>query len=103
VDAGAAQLLAFMQANARLMKAEEIAEQLGFKSAEGIEATRVLLDSCRIDLKDTPKGVVVIEVNDNPSIEAGFEDLVLKDELYNRIMRVFVARIMAMKRGRWGL
>ncbi|GMU44900.1 MAG: ribonuclease R [Xanthomonadales bacterium] len=41
---GAAQLLAFLQANARLMKAEEIADQLGFKTAEGMEATRVLLD-----------------------------------------------------------
>ncbi|MFO1493308.1 MAG: ribonuclease R [Lysobacterales bacterium] len=41
---GAAQLLAFLQASARLMKAEEIADQLGFKSAEGIEATRSLLE-----------------------------------------------------------
>lgn len=41
---GAAQLLAFLQASARLMKAEEIADQLGFKSAEGIEATRNLLE-----------------------------------------------------------
>lgn len=56
-----------------------------------------------VDLKQQGKGAVVIEVNDNPSIESGFEDAVLKDELYNRIMRVFVARIMAMKRGRGGL
>lgn len=41
---GAAQLLAFLQASARLMKAEEIADELGFKSAEGIEAVRTLLD-----------------------------------------------------------
>ena len=41
---GAAQLLAFMQASARLMKAEEIADELGFKTEEGIEGTRVLLE-----------------------------------------------------------
>ena len=41
---GAAQVLAFMQASGKLMKAEEIADQLAFKSAEGIEAVRSLLD-----------------------------------------------------------
>jgi ribonuclease R len=41
---GAPQLLGFLQASARLMKAEEIADELGFKSAEGIESVRVLLE-----------------------------------------------------------
>ncbi len=41
---GAAQILAFMQATGKLMKAEEIADDLAFKSAEGIEAVRLLLD-----------------------------------------------------------
>src|SRR3546814_1892046 len=34
-----------------------------------------------VDLKQTPKGVVVIEVNDYPSINQGEEDAVLKDDL----------------------
>ena len=43
--------------------------------------------------------VVVMEVNDNPNIEAGCEDLVLKDELYLRIMRGFLSRVEERKRG----
>ena len=31
--------------------------------------------------------------NDNPSVDAGIEDQVLKDELYGRIMRGFVRRL----------
>ncbi len=40
----AAQLLGFLQASAKLMKAEEIADELGYKSAEGIEAVSLLLE-----------------------------------------------------------
>ncbi|WP_341915291.1 RimK-like ATPgrasp N-terminal domain-containing protein [Ferrovibrio terrae] len=46
-----------------------------------------------VDLKQTPKGVVVIEVNDNPSINQGEEDAVLKDELYRRIIQEFIRRL----------
>ena len=35
----------------------------------------------------------MIEVNDNPNIDAGFEDMVLKDQLYLRIMESFLRRI----------
>jgi ribonuclease R len=41
---GAPQLLGFLQTSAKLMKAEEIADELGYKTAEGIEAVRALLD-----------------------------------------------------------
>lgn len=54
-----------------------------------------------VDLKETEKGVTVIEVNDNPNIDAGVEDMALKDELYERIMRVFLRRIEERKRGGW--
>jgi glutathione synthase/RimK-type ligase-like ATP-grasp enzyme len=46
-----------------------------------------------VDLKQTPKGVVVIEVNDNPSIDQGCEDAVLKDELYRMIIQEFIRRL----------
>lgn len=46
-----------------------------------------------VDLKQTPKGVVVIEVNDNPSINQGEEDAVLKDDLYRRIIQEFIRRL----------
>lgn len=53
-----------------------------------------------VDLKEHGKRVHVVEVNDNPSIEAGYEDAVLKDELYERIMEVFVRRLEARQEGR---
>jgi glutathione synthase/RimK-type ligase-like ATP-grasp enzyme len=46
-----------------------------------------------VDLKQTEKGVVVIEVNDNPSIEAGVEDAVLQSELYKTVIEDFVWRL----------
>jgi glutathione synthase/RimK-type ligase-like ATP-grasp enzyme len=46
-----------------------------------------------VDLKQTEHGFVVIEVNDNPSIEIGVEDAVLKDELYRRVLAELVRRI----------
>lgn len=46
-----------------------------------------------VDLKQNDKGIYVIEVNDNPNIESGVEDGVLKDELYLAILREFVHRL----------
>lgn len=51
-----------------------------------------------VDLKQINGRTVVIEINDNPNIDSGFEDAVLKDELYNRIMVVFANRIEDAKR-----
>lgn len=39
-----------------------------------------------VDLKETPEGVFVIEVNDNPNLDVGAEDQVLGDELYRRLL-----------------
>ncbi|MBK5940664.1 RimK family protein [Halochromatium roseum] len=46
-----------------------------------------------VDLKETPTGPVVIEVNDNPSLDADVEDKVLGDQLYTRLIGEFVARL----------
>ena len=46
-----------------------------------------------VDLKQTQAGVYVIEVNDNPSIDSDVEDLVLKEELYHRVMDSFRQRL----------
>lgn len=46
-----------------------------------------------VDLKMIDGEVYVIEINDNPNIDEGIEDYILKDELYNRIMRSILNRI----------
>jgi glutathione synthase/RimK-type ligase-like ATP-grasp enzyme len=50
-----------------------------------------------VDLKQIGNKCYVIEVNDNPSIDAGVEDTVLKDELYRKIMQIFLDRIEKRK------
>ncbi|MCJ7766566.1 MAG: RimK family alpha-L-glutamate ligase, partial [Thiovulaceae bacterium] len=46
-----------------------------------------------VDIKQNEKEVYVIEINDNPNIDAGVEDLDLKDNLYRIIMEDFVRRL----------
>jgi len=48
-----------------------------------------------VDLKQTADGVFVIEINDNPNLDRGVEDVILKDELYRIVLRDFVRRIEA--------
>ena len=45
-----------------------------------------------VDLKQTDHGIVVMEVNDNPNLEHGIEDVVGKDEIWMRLLRWFVER-----------
>ena len=52
-----------------------------------------------VDLKQVGQKCYIIEVNDNPSIDAGTEDYVLKDALYRDIMGIFLKRIETRKRG----
>jgi glutathione synthase/RimK-type ligase-like ATP-grasp enzyme len=46
-----------------------------------------------VDLKPARGGWVVIEVNDNPSIDHGIEDTVLRDRLYQTVMESFLHRL----------
>lgn len=46
-----------------------------------------------VDLKMVGDKVYVIEVNDNPNIDNGIEDAVLKEELYERVMKSILNRI----------
>jgi glutathione synthase/RimK-type ligase-like ATP-grasp enzyme len=50
-----------------------------------------------VDLKQSGRRCYVIEVNDNPSIDAGVEDLVLKDELYHTIMAGIMRQVEKRK------
>jgi glutathione synthase/RimK-type ligase-like ATP-grasp enzyme len=46
-----------------------------------------------VDVKATARGALVIEVNDNPNLDAGVEDAVLGDDLYRGILAEMVARL----------
>ncbi len=50
-----------------------------------------------VDIKVVKNTHYVIEVNDNPSIESGVEDDMLKDALYERVMEVFLQRLEARR------
>jgi hypothetical protein len=46
-----------------------------------------------VDLKQVGDRCYVMEVNDNPNIDAGNEDGVLKEALYREVLGVFLRRI----------
>lgn len=51
-----------------------------------------------VDLKEIEGHSLVIEVNDNPSIDQGVEDAILGDELYRFILREFLDRLEKKRR-----
>ena len=60
----------------------------------GVEAANAIGDGLYgVDIKELEGKYVVMEVNDNPSIERGVEDQVLGDALYEAVMQVFRARL----------
>lgn len=50
-----------------------------------------------VDIKQSGDRFYLIEINDNPNIDAGNEDTLLKDALYQEIMNAFLQRIKARK------
>ncbi len=46
-----------------------------------------------VDIKEVNGKAHVIEINDNPNVDGGIEDQILGDELYQKIMRVFLKRL----------
>jgi glutathione synthase/RimK-type ligase-like ATP-grasp enzyme len=53
-----------------------------------------------VDLKLIGGQCRVIEINDNPSIDAGVEDKMLRRALYDRVMEVFLKRLEDQREGR---
>ncbi|MEJ2541294.1 MAG: RimK family alpha-L-glutamate ligase, partial [Gemmatimonadota bacterium] len=59
-----------------------------------VRAARLVGDGLYgVDLKEVEGQVLVVEVNDNPNVDAGVEDAVLGFELYRRVMDVFIRRL----------
>jgi glutathione synthase/RimK-type ligase-like ATP-grasp enzyme len=50
-----------------------------------------------VDIKTVNGRHMLMEINDNPNVDRGIEDAVLGDELYERVMKVFKARVDAEK------
>ena len=46
-----------------------------------------------VDLKEVNGKALMIEINDNPNIETGYEDVVEKNRLYDLVMSSFLRRI----------
>lgn len=67
-----------------------------------VRAARLIGDGLYgVDLKEIDGEFLVIEINDNPNIEVGYEDAVLGDEVYRRVMQWF--RVRLDRRGEEGL
>ncbi|MDR0535526.1 MAG: RimK family protein [Puniceicoccales bacterium] len=52
-----------------------------------------------VDVKEVEGKPYIVEVNDNPSIDAGVEDSVLRETLYERIMEYFLRRLERISNG----
>jgi glutathione synthase/RimK-type ligase-like ATP-grasp enzyme len=64
-----------------------------------VRAANLIGDSLYgVDLKQIGDQCYLIEVNDNPNIDAGNEDQILKDALYREVMGVYARRIAARRR-----
>lgn len=50
-----------------------------------------------VDIKEINGEPFVMEINDNPNIDSGYEDRFLKNDLYLKVMSVFVERIRQSK------
>jgi glutathione synthase/RimK-type ligase-like ATP-grasp enzyme len=48
-----------------------------------------------VDMKEVDGKFYVIEINDNPNIDSGMEDKIMKEKLYATIMEVFLTKIKA--------
>ncbi|MAL98499.1 MAG: RimK family alpha-L-glutamate ligase [Alteromonadaceae bacterium] len=65
-----------------------------------LNATRLIGDGLYgVDIKQAGNRVAVIEVNDNPNVDAGVEDKFLGGELYTLIMQEFLTRMEANRKG----
>lgn len=53
-----------------------------------------------VDVKESDGNFYIIEVNDNPNMDTGVEDEILRDDLYRRVMESFLRRIEQSKSGR---
>jgi glutathione synthase/RimK-type ligase-like ATP-grasp enzyme len=88
--------------DSRYGKAETLPVELAPRAAvrTALKAANLIGDGFYgVDVKQSEGKFYVIEVNDNPNVDSGVEDGVLKEDLYRRIMEVFLRRIEQRKSG----
>jgi len=62
-----------------------------------VRAARLIGDGLYgVDLKEIGRKVYLVEVNDNPNIDVGYEDAAIGDDLYMRVLSVFAKRLEAL-------
>ncbi|MEO8668421.1 MAG: RimK family protein [Bauldia sp.] len=60
----------------------------------GLRAAQLIGDGLYgVDIKETPAGIFVVEVNDNPNIDHGIEDAAEKDQVWIELTRWFTDRL----------
>lgn len=65
-----------------------------FILAEALKAANLVGDGLYgVDLKEVDRKAYVIEVNDNPNLDSGVEDVILQQGLYDKIMNIFLERL----------
>jgi glutathione synthase/RimK-type ligase-like ATP-grasp enzyme len=83
------------EGNADTIPIEDVPEQV---LNTALKAANLIGDGLYgVDMKQVEKKIYVIEVNDNPNIDAGMEDQIIKDGLYLKVMQSFVRRIEEKK------
>ena len=85
-------------ANGRLTEGDHHTVPLGEAPPEiidvGLRAAQLIGSGLYgVDIKETPNGVFVVEVNDNPNIEHGVEDQAEKDQVWISLTRWFTDRL----------
>lgn len=96
------QIIQQKEGKTRYGKSETIPIELAPRKAVqvALKAANLIGDGLYgVDVKESNGHFSVIEVNDNPNLDAGYEDAILKDELYRRIISVFLRRIEQRKAG----
>jgi glutathione synthase/RimK-type ligase-like ATP-grasp enzyme len=59
----------------------------------GVRAAKPIGDGLYgVDIKQTDSGFMVMEVNDNPNLDHGYEDAVAKDEVWVKLLKWFIER-----------
>jgi len=80
-----------IQGDAKAFPFEQVPEDV---LDAGVRAARLIGEGLYgVDIKQNADGVFVIEINDNPNIDHGYEDAALKDEVWSRLAQWFYDRL----------